>query len=192
MAKYITTILSSLFLILFLLPSCSDSEENAGVGPIAPFATEDNGVITIPLENRNKWKVLLVDSAQKGNEAKKAFDNKPETHWHTQWGKNSPRTPHELQIDMGDEIELYGFTYLPRQTGGLNGTIKDYEFFVSNDPKNWGKPVSKGGFNVKKFPNLQFIDFKPTKGRYIRIIAKKSFQNKPWTSCAELNVIVKE
>lgn len=180
------------------MSSCSEDEiADDAVGSIAPFETEsDLGEpikVKLPLESRKKWKILNVSSFQPKSEAKLLIDNKPGTHWHTPWGKALKKPPHEVSIDMGEELELHGFTYLPRQVGGMNGTIKEYEFFVSLDSENWGEKVSSGNFNCKKTgASLQFVEFKPVKARYIKLVSLKEFNNKPWASCAELNVIIEE
>ena len=79
----------------FLL-SCSENEiADDGVGPIVPFETEsDSGEplkVKMPLESRKKWKIIKVSSFQKGRDAKFIIDNKPETFWHTPWGKTSKK-----------------------------------------------------------------------------------------------------
>ena len=89
------------------------------------------------------WKVVFVDSFEAGEGEKvHAIDGKPDTFWHTQWSGGAKRPPHEIQIDLGRSQKLAGFTYLPRQNQD-NGRIGKYEFFVSADGKDWGKPVAR-------------------------------------------------
>ncbi len=41
---------------------------------------------------------------------------------------------------MGEDAEITGFAYLPRQDGRHEkGVIGDYEFYVSPDGKDWGQ-----------------------------------------------------
>jgi hypothetical protein len=195
------TLLSFLLISLtVLISSCKEeaAAENHEIGPPVPYVSDikegEELKAKIQLENRKKWKLIKVDSFKKGEEGHLAFDGKPLTMWHTMWGgKNIPKQPHEIQIDMGEELELHGFTYLPRQEGGVNGTVKVYEFYVSNDVEKWGKPVAKGNFkDIEKSFGLQYREFKPVKGRYIRFLSKRAVKNQIWTSCAELNVIIEE
>ena len=74
----------------------------------------------------------------------------PNTFWHTQWQDASPECPHEIIIELTPPSTIKGFTYLPRQDDNENGTIKDYEFYVSDDGKDFGQPVAKGTFETSK------------------------------------------
>jgi hypothetical protein len=55
-----------------------------------------------------------------------------------------PPHPHEIQIDMGASQPVAGIRYLPAVIINDNGMIKDYAFYVSQNGKNWGKPVAAG------------------------------------------------
>ncbi|MCK4998141.1 MAG: discoidin domain-containing protein, partial [Anaerohalosphaera sp.] len=135
-----------------------------------------------------KWKIHYVDSENPGSGegADKAIDGDPDTIWHSQWQGATPQRPHEIQIDLGDNLTLKGFTYLPRKNS-LTGTIHDYEFYTSTDGKTWGDPLSKGRFdNIRNNPVMQRIHFdSPVKARYIRLIGLTDLENKPFTSAAE-------
>ena len=80
------------------------------------------------------WTLLYVDSEEIAGSALKAFDGNPNTYWHTAW--YSDPTPHEIWIDLGATYTVSGFRYLPRQDGKINGGIKDYAFYVSENLKN--------------------------------------------------------
>jgi alpha-L-fucosidase len=142
---------------------------------------------------KGKWKVVFVDSEEKGgNEAAiNAIDDDPETIWHTEWRSSSKGHPHEIQIELGEVVELAGFTYLPRG-GGLNGTILKYEFYVSKDGKDWGQAVSSGEFsNIKNNPVLQTKRFSEVvTGRFIRLVALSEVNGQVWTSAAEIGVVL--
>ena len=131
---------------------------------------------------------VRCDSENIGYEAYKAMDGNPRTMWHTQFsGSSGPPPPHELLIDLGGEYEISAFAYLPRN-GGSNGTIRNYEFYVSQSDKDKGKPVAKGTFAKRTGENL--ITFKtPVKGRYVRLRALSEVAAQPWTSVAELQII---
>ncbi|MCH2208230.1 MAG: discoidin domain-containing protein [Lentisphaerales bacterium] len=201
-------VFSKIFFILSILFFTSCSEEEVipeDPGPLTPYdkssATERKQTalkIKIPLQSRKKWKVVYVDSHMKESNCgpEKAFDDNPKSHWHTEWKPNKPKLPHEIQIDMGEELTLCGFTMLPRQDKLPNGIITNYEFYVSNDTSNWGKVALKGSVNSSKNNRskqiLYFKDQSTVQGRYVRLVALKGFRNMPFTSLAEFNVIVEE
>lgn len=144
----------------------------------------------VPLRNLDKsaWKVVHVDSVEPGEgEVRNAIDNNPETFWHTNWSTTQEKLPHEIQIDLGQAVEMLGFTQLPRQ-GMANGRIRAYEFYVSSDGKQWGRAVSEG-----RFPNsdqLQTVRFeKPVTGRYLRLVALGEWSGQYYATIAELDVM---
>ena len=133
------------------------------------------------------------DSEAKNYEAWRAMDGDPETMWHSEWqGGGATELPHDLIIDMGSEEELTGFIYQPR-VGRDNGTIKDYEFYVCNDIKKPGKPVSRGAFKHASCTTDEKIEFSATKGRYVILRALSEIKNsKVFASVAELKLIAKD
>ena len=140
--------------------------------------------------DKNKWKVVYKDSEHIGEgEAVQIIDDNPDTFWHTKWtkdNKNEPKHPHEIQIDMGEELKLSAVTCLPRQDGS-NGRIAKYELYLSKDGKDWGKPASIGTF--KNSTELQTVKLKEeTIARYIKLIALSEVAGNAWASCAEISV----
>jgi lysophospholipase L1-like esterase len=131
-----------------------------------------------------------VDSEETVGEngvAENAFDGSAGTFWHTQWKGGSPPPPHEIQIDLAGNYNIDGFRYLPRQDADVNGTIRNYEFYVSGDGINWGSPVASGAFANTKAEKE--VLFNAKSGRYVRLRALSEVNGKPWTSVAELNVL---
>ena len=135
---------------------------------------------------------VRCDSEEGGFEAYRAMDGNPSTMWHTEFSNFSPPPPHELLIDLGGVYEISGFAYLPRTGGGSNGTIANYEFYVSQSDKGKekGKPVAKGGFKKQNAENLVTLKT-PAKGRYVRLRALSEIKAQAWTSVAELRIISK-
>jgi hypothetical protein len=134
------------------------------------------------------WKLRFVDSEETfgGTNAIYAFDGNPNTFWHTQWHRKSPRGPHEIQIDLGRVYSVSGFRYLPRQDASANGRIAKYEFYVSTDGVNWGGAVATGA--LANNASQKDVRFTATVGRYIRLRALTEVNGSPWASAAELNV----
>jgi outer membrane protein assembly factor BamB/ubiquinone/menaquinone biosynthesis C-methylase UbiE len=101
--------------------------------------------------------------------------------------------PHHIAIDLGDTVMIDGFTYLPRQDRRDGGVIYEYEFFVSQDGNQWGKPVIKSCFsNTNSNTAQQIVRFeKPVKGRYIKLVSKSAIKGHPWAGAAEIGVLGK-
>ncbi len=137
-----------------------------------------------------KLKFVNVDSEETGGEngyGGNAVDGDPNTYWHTEWHNNSPGLPHDIIIELLPPSVIKGFTYLPRQDESDHGTIKDFEFYVSNDGSNFGEPVKKGTFEPGKEEKIE--TFKPVKCRFIKLRAISEINGLPWTSAAEIRVI---
>lgn len=142
---------------------------------------------TNPAEVPQKaWKLVYADSYQSGDEPAKAFDGNTSTIWHTAWGTNEPRPPHEIQIDMGESYLLSQMTYYPR-TDSSNGRIKEYELYVSDDKSNWGTAVATGTWENSAAPKI--IKFTASPGRYLRLRALSEVNGNAWTSAAEIKVV---
>lgn len=138
---------------------------------------------------REGWNVLRVDSEQPGEgEAARAIDGDPRTYWHTAWQTSSaPAHPHELVIDIGNAIEIVGFTYVPRQDQA-NGRIGDFELFVGNDADSWSEPAARGTFEPTDAEQRVMLP-QAVRGRYIRLRALSEVNGNPWTSVAELGLL---
>lgn len=100
--------------------------------------------------------IATADSAEAefvgGAPAAFAIDGDPTTLWHTPWFEPEERTPHPhfLQIDLGTQTAIGGFSYLPRQDPSDDGSITEYRFFVSADGLEWGEPLAQGRFDESK------------------------------------------
>lgn len=136
---------------------------------------------------KSGWSLHFRDSEESGYEAVKAIDGDPNTMWHTEWRARSPLHPHEIQINLGQSYPITGLRYLPRQTGNLNGTIKDFEIYVSTDGTNWGAPVSSGTWANNR--NEKESLFAAVDGQYIRLRSLAEVNGNPWSSAAEINVL---
>ena len=137
-----------------------------------------------------KLKVVKVDSEETDGEngfGSNAVDGDPNTFWHTEWHNNSPGLPHEIIIELLPPSVIKGFTCLPRQDESDHGTIKDFEFYVSNDGKDFGQPVKTGVFGPGKEEKIE--TFEPVKCRFIKLRAISEINGLPWTSAAEIRVI---
>lgn len=134
--------------------------------------------------------VLYVDSEETSGEdgaATNFFDGDTSTFWHTEWEASNPPHPHEIQIDLGGTYNVGGIRYLPRQDDEVNGTIADYEVYVSTSTGNWGSRVAYGTFANDKAEKE--VLFSSVTGRYIRFIALSEVNGEVRASGAEYNVL---
>jgi alpha-L-fucosidase len=130
--------------------------------------TEEIGI------SRELWKTIT--------DMQNAVDNNPKSFDLSESG--------EIIIDLGKIEEIGGFSYLPRQDGEKQGMIFEYEFYSSNDGKNWGQPLATGTFgNIENNPVQQEIKFKETAtGKYIRLVCKSDVRQGRIASFAEIEV----
>jgi hypothetical protein len=162
------------------LLSCSTAAQHCS--DVQPL--EANGAAKV------KLKFVKVDSEEtdgQDNYGENAVDGNPDTYWHTQWQGTSPGLPHEIIIELCPPSVIKGFTYLPRKDVSDHGTIKDYEFYVSDDGRNFGQPVKKGVFEPGKGKNIE--TFEPIKCSFVKLRAISEINGLPWTSAAEIGVI---
>lgn len=115
-------------------------------------------------------------------------DNDPTTIWHTMYSVTVAQYPHWIDFDAGEVKDIKGFTYVPRQDGSDNGTVNQYEIYVSDNTENWGEPVVKGVF--ARSSKAQTVRFdKPVRGRYIRFMALNAHNRQDYASGSAFEVI---
>jgi hypothetical protein len=129
---------------------------------------------------------IRTNSEDLGNEAENVMDGDPKTIWHTAWRHQPVEFPHELRIESKTPRRVRGFTALPRQDGNRNGWIRDYSFYVSDDGKNWGAPVTEGSFDAT--PQMKTVTFQTeVTGRFFKLVARSSFNRH--ASLAEFSLL---
>ena len=102
----------------------------------------------------------------------------------------STTVPAEIKIDLGEIVQLSGFSYMPNQGRGNKGTIVEYEFYVSVNGKTWSGPVAGGEFsNIKNNPVLQTVTFSSIPARYLKFKALSTVNDQQYIGIAELDVI---
>ncbi len=113
-----------------------------------------------------------------GGAAKAAIDGDPKTRWTT----GAPQSPGQwFMLDLGWETPVRKLVL--DTTASPGDYPRGYEVYVSNNPKQWGKPVATGKGTTK----VVEITFKPTRGRYLRIVQTGSHEGLYW-SIHELKV----
>jgi len=138
---------------------------------------------------KSSWRLLYVDSEERNNPglATMAFDDDPSTIWHTRWSTSPTSYPHEFHVDMGARYSVHKFIYLPRQDG-VNGRIKGYELYISDDYENYGDPVASGEWENSAGPKT--VTLTQTKsGQYWKLLALSEVNGGIWASAAEFSVV---
>jgi arylsulfatase A-like enzyme len=156
-----------------------------------PQPKSSAGMAKGPIISKDTWKLVRVssESAFNGKTGDKAFDGDAGTWWHSEWRDRKADHPHEIVIDLSATHEITGLRYLPRQDGGINGTIVEYEFFVSSDASDLGAPVSAGSFNGKT--TEQEVRFEKVEGRYICLRSLSAVGGQPFAAAAEITLLGK-
>lgn len=137
------------------------------------------------------WKVLYVDSEEttaENGRATRAFDDSGQTFWHTEYENKKPDYPHEIQIDLGASYTLEALRYLPRQDKDANGMVARYEFYVSEDSKDFGSAVATGTFANTRDETV--VRFTKKSGRYVRFVALSPITSgQAFASVGELDLV---
>lgn len=153
--------------------------------------------------DKKGWRLVSADSAQSDEgPAGNAIDGDANTYWHTEYDPVLHKYPHNLVVDMGQEVSVAGFRYLPRQDGGVNGRVKGYEFYVSGaSPLGQGAPatglapdgtawrlVAKGDL-PNQLEASKVMVRQPAKARYFMFKALSEQNGEPYASAAEIDII---
>jgi hypothetical protein len=137
---------------------------------------------------RAAWKVLSVSSEEPGEGmVTYAFDNKPNTYWHTDWRNVNPDYPHNFVVDLGETLDIAAVKLLPRMdvTNGLIGACK---IELSEDNKTW-KTVFDGktGWTADQ-RGLKKIEIPQTSARYLRFTAVSPvIAGQHWATLSEIS-----
>ena len=77
--------------------------------------------------DRNNWVAFYADSEKGNSTIDKMFDLQESTYWQTEKGANFP---HLGIVDMGKEVTISAFEYLPRAEQGAPGSVKAFKLYV--------------------------------------------------------------
>lgn len=144
---------------------------------------------------KDSWSIVQFDSEEPTGEgagngqAIHAIDGDPDTYWHTAWAAQEDPYPHFLIIDLGENVDMVGFEYVPRPGGG-NGTVAQYELTTSIDAETF--TYADSGTWVAPWTDSRTQMFAtPQTGRFVKFLAKQEKAGGAWASCGELNILVK-
>lgn len=136
--------------------------------------------------DRSNWTVE-ADNEYVQDPARNMIDGDINTIWHSNWANGQVEFPINIIIDMKEAKKISALSYLPRRVG-VNGDIKDYEVYVSDDLNNWGEAVKIGAFSYTDDRDEKFINMDKIKtGRYVKFVVCSEAYGKGYGSIAELN-----
>jgi hypothetical protein len=128
--------------------------------------------------DRQSWRVVSVslDSPYaNGGLAGVAhlLNDDPQTYWHTfHQDKTKSAPPHEVVLDMGREMAVSAFTFLPRADGTREGTPDQVAFYLSLDGENWTLASEAEFANVRENFGMHLVPLEqPMEGRFLRFVA---------------------
>ena len=108
--------------------NAQNGKDNAAIAEF--YLLGENGK---PL-SRQHWQIAYADSeeTQWGNcTADKIFDLQESTYWSTTYRS---KYPHQVVIDLREDVVVTGFRYLPRAEEGYPGMIKDFKAYTKMTP----------------------------------------------------------
>ena len=137
---------------------------------------------------------VKVDSDCSAYEAYRVCDGRTDTFWHTEYRKPQRLPfPHWVELDLQQAESVRGVVYTPRQDGNNNGTYSQTEIYVYDNPDNPGAPVWKCNLNEHRSAPIESVTITfdaPVRGRFVKVLAKTSFNDYPAGSAAEIQPIV--
>lgn len=93
------------------------------------------------------------------------LDGDLSTFWHSQWSGGSIGLPHEIVVDVKEEVTFTHIGLVQRQHDSYRD-VGGGEFYVSSDNENW---TSVGTFNAEQVLEEQIFTITPTQGRYFKV-----------------------
>ena len=151
---------------------------------IDPETEKQSQVITENFDiAKAKWK--MAGDFKNEQQAAEIFDGDEQTAISMPGDK-----PVDFVIDLGEQISIAGFKYLPDQGRWNPGIIFNYEFYISPDGKSWGNPVAAGEFsNIRNSPVWQTKTFEPKNGNFVKLRAISPAEENGRIGIAEFDLI---
>ncbi|MGQ1787514.1 discoidin domain-containing protein [Saccharicrinis sp. GN24d3] len=166
-------------------------ENNGEITLVSVVMSGGKAIPSIYIPSKD-WTIVSCNSEDPMEHIKteKAIDGDETTHWHSRWSTGTDPFPHEIVVDMGKSYDLTTFEYLPRQDGGKNGHIGEYELYLSDDPMSWGYPVATGNWIYSSF--AKEVSFARKNARYFKVVSLSEANGGPWSSASEFRFKVSD
>ncbi|AYY14448.1 hypothetical protein EF847_18865 [Actinobacteria bacterium YIM 96077] len=97
----------------------------------------------------------------------RSVDGDTSTFWHSAPAATGP-LPASVTLDLGQDRDVQGLAYLPRQDGNPNGNITSYDVEVSTDGEQF---TTVTGGDWADDDTQKYATWEPTSARYVRLTA---------------------
>lgn len=143
--------------------------------------------------DRSKWTIESVslespfaNNGLAGSEH--LLNDDPDYFWHTyHTDKTLSAAPHEVVMDMHDDIEVKALTL---SLGSRSGAPDRGVFYLSGDGINWTEAARLKLSDKETFPCQQTINLeRPVLSRFIRFVAEKAFDDENYIKVSGIGVI---
>ena len=151
----------------------------------APMLDYNEGIVPISVLTATAGDWQTGYEATEGP-ANLVLDDNFSTIWHTDWYGTS-RANHWIQFELSEHYYVDGLRIKPRQSGGENGIITQYEIRVSNDGVNF-ETVTSGNWAADRTWKTAEFDARDVK--YVRLVALDGVtdQSYVFASAAEIRL----
>jgi alpha-L-fucosidase len=143
----------------------------------------------------SSWSVRSCSSEQSDEfSGRRAIDGNRDTFWHTRWTPAEPH-PHQLEIDLGEPLDIGAVTYLPRQDRAVpDGMVEAGEISFSRDGRKWSRPQPFRLGNLVNDPSERTIllDRPLTGARFMRFTSRAGAEGKPYAAAAEIGLLPRD
>ncbi|WP_171645785.1 endo-alpha-N-acetylgalactosaminidase family protein [Paenibacillus phytorum] len=123
-----------------------------------------------------------AETENEDNGPSNAIDDDESTIWHTRWD-NPNQFPQSITLNLGGTYNINQIKYLPRQDGGKNGMIMNYNLYTSTDGIHFTKVTSGTWATDGKEKSIVFTS---TSAAFVKLEATNGHNG--WASAAEINV----
>ena len=145
-------------------------------------------VVIGEIDPRRSWKISASSFDPSEGAPTNAIDGSTSTYWHSKWRPTTAKYPHHLVIDFAKPLKIAQISYQGRQANPTNGRVKDYEIYLSDDGKNWAKPVATGRLEDK--PEKQMITLpQAVTARFLKFVALSEVHGQDFATVAELDIV---
>ncbi|RYG49645.1 hypothetical protein EON79_00605, partial [bacterium] len=131
------------------------------------------------------WKARASSFQPDEGEPGNAIDNNPDTFWHTPWSPSIQAPPHDLILEFGKPTTFGKLLVTGRRNGHENGSLRDYEVYVSDDGQTWGSPVAKGSLTRSEAQQTIQLTQSVT-ARYLKLVVLNTYWREGFVSISEI------
>ena len=130
---------------------------------------------------------VIASSVHSGAPASNMIDTNMSSMWHSKFSPTRDFPPFSIIFDLGEEREICGLTYLPRQDIYENGRFINCDIFVGKTPSEYTKVADT---NWESNYLRKYIYYTPVKARYVNVVVNKTLDD--YAIAADLCVLQSE